>query len=123
MGIPNTDGIDKEYAESSEIEIDGFRGLETGSYDILDYFEVVEDDSDHENCDILAVLDSWQNLGDGDLSQGLEEGVDVVLDSRDYYDSEVLDMLPNDYDVNEDLESYWGTIDGQGSKYFVISLD
>jgi len=121
--MSSTDGIDKEYTESSEIEIDGFRGLETGSYDILDYFEVVEADSDHKSLDILAVLDSWQEMGNNDLAQALEEGVDVVLDSRDYYNGEFLDMLPDSYDVNEDLESYWGTIDGQGSKYFVISLD
>ncbi|PSG99627.1 MAG: hypothetical protein BRC28_03665 [Nanohaloarchaea archaeon SW_4_43_9] len=121
--MSKTDGIDKEYAESSEIKLDGFRGLETDYYDILDYFKVVEADSDHESLDILAILESWENIGNEDLAQALEEGVDIVLDSRDYYNGEFLDMLPDDYDVNEDLDSYWGTIEGQGSKYFVISMD
>jgi len=121
--MPKTDSIDKEYAQGSEIKIDGFRGLEAGSYDVLDYLEVVEADLDYESLDILAVLDSWENIGNEDLAQALEKGVNIVLDSRDYYNGEFLDMLPDEYYVNEDLESYWGTIDGQGSKYFVISMD
>ncbi|MFT4892991.1 MAG: hypothetical protein ACI8Z7_000784 [Candidatus Nanohaloarchaea archaeon] len=113
---------DLGYDERDELDLSGFEGFEADPYTVLAYSDALNQLSGPED-NLIALVEPSNESSLGELSQLLEEGASVIVDSEDYYEEGFLDNLPDNYSVAENLETYWGKVDDEGSKFYLISMD
>jgi hypothetical protein len=113
---------DAVYDERNELDLSGFKGIETNSYTVLTYSDAMSQTS-VPSGDLIALVEPANESSLEELSHLLEEGASVIVDSENYYEEGFLDSLPDNYSVAENLETYWGKVDDEGSKFYLISMD
>lgn len=113
---------DAAYDERNELDLSGFKGLETDLYTVLDYSDALNQASGPSD-NLIALVEPNNESSLEELSQLLEEGASLIVDSKEYYEESFLDNLPDNYSVAENLETYWGKVDNEGSKFYLISMN